>query len=264
VAAKRSDADGTHIWTSQAAPFANTLATPQFMQTYSALACMKHAAKSSGATNLIALRAFPMTCHWFQFTLLYAFTWDGNRQVVWLAFSVVGGTENKSSWLYFIEHLRNDFPHSKVYMGDTKRPCVHVKAVIQHQDLGLTNENLYWPLYKTKSLLHAYSGHNPSFVSHIMSESLAVSALVPPRPAELEPPSTWSRKKCTTTTVENDRGPSAVSQVTLILPVNILIRFSCGTITRTKESNTLYLNRNFFPNLTEDEELIMSDGGDST
>ena len=114
---KLQDPDGTHLLESQECSWNNDL--KQFRRCYVALSFMKHFWKRS-LIRMIVIDGTHTKLNAFKHIILIAVTYDGNNEIVILAFAVVD-VENKDNWVWFHERLREDFPSFEVIMCDADK-----------------------------------------------------------------------------------------------------------------------------------------------
>ena len=111
------DPQGTFILESQNCPWDDKL--KQFQRSYIALSFMKHFWQKA-IIRMIVMDGTHTKLDDFKHIILIAVTYDGNNEIVILAFAVVD-IENKANWVWFHEHLSNDFPGFDVIMCDADK-----------------------------------------------------------------------------------------------------------------------------------------------
>ena len=117
AAYKESDPAETYLL--QSHPCAWDVSARQFHRAYIALSSAKHFWCHGGTSFIICDGTFTKT-KGFRHILLIVVAFDGNNQLVILAFAIVD-VENADNWIFFKESLEADFPGIKVWMSDTDK-----------------------------------------------------------------------------------------------------------------------------------------------
>ena len=111
------DPDGTFLLESQNCLWDEE--RKQFRRSYVALSFMKHFWKKA-LIRMVVIDGTHTKLDDFKHIILIAVTYDGNNEIVILAFAVVD-VENKDNWVWFHEHLSQDFPSFDVIMCDADK-----------------------------------------------------------------------------------------------------------------------------------------------
>ena len=114
---KQQDPEGTFLLESIDSSWDENLR--QFHRSYISLSFMKHFWKT-GTIRMIVMDGTHTKLHDFKHIILIAVTFDGNNEIVILAFAVVD-VENKDNWCWFHERLSEDFADFEVIMCDADK-----------------------------------------------------------------------------------------------------------------------------------------------
>jgi MULE transposase domain len=117
TAYKESDKEGT--FELEEVPCIWNDSLNQFYRCYVCLSIAKHFWSYAGIRLLCCDGTFTRN-NCFKHIILIATTFDGNNQIVILAFSIVDA-ENADNWIWFKECLESDFPGIEVWMSDADK-----------------------------------------------------------------------------------------------------------------------------------------------
>ena len=112
-----SDPFGSYVYEDN--PCSWDIALKQFHRCYVCLSIAKHFWKNAGIRLFLCDRTFTRT-KGFRHIILIAGTFDGNNQMIILAFAVVD-CKNADNWVWFKENLNDDFPGYDVWMSDADK-----------------------------------------------------------------------------------------------------------------------------------------------
>ena len=74
----------------------------------------------------------------FKHTILLAVTFDGNNEIIILAVGICD-IENADNWVWFQEHLQQDFPGFEVFMSDADKGITSDNFSQSQADAGAVN-----------------------------------------------------------------------------------------------------------------------------
>ena len=133
---KEQDAEGTFLLENKTCSWNPDL--EQFHRSYIALSFMKHFWKKA-IIKMIVIDGTHTKLDDFKHIILVAVTYDANNEIVILAFAVVD-VENKDNWVWFHDHLTEDFPNFNVIMCDAdKGISSHDFRLLQEEAEALTS-----------------------------------------------------------------------------------------------------------------------------
>ena len=112
-----ADPNGTFLCEDRECPWNSELR--QFVRAYLCLSIAKHFWSNAGIRLVVCDGTFTKS-RGFKHIILIAVTYDGNNQVVILAFAIVDA-ENAENWVWFKQCLDDDFPGYDIWMSDADK-----------------------------------------------------------------------------------------------------------------------------------------------